>query len=84
VKSGKIGAMSTTLGKVLIVTGAVLIGAGVLLLVLGRFVKLGSLPLDLRFERGRFGLYLPLGTMLLLSVLLTLFINLIIWWLSKR
>lgn len=39
---------------------------------------LPSLPGDLSFRRGNFRVFLPLGTSLLLSVLLTIVLNLLI------
>jgi hypothetical protein len=66
-----------TIGRGLIYAGLGLIVAGVLVLVLERFVRLGELPLDVRVERERWSFYFPLGTMLLLSLLATLILNLI-------
>ena len=64
--------------RVLIVLGAALIAAGLIWLVAGR-MGLGHLPGDFIVERGNFRLYLPLGTSLLVSVLLTL-----IFWVLGR
>lgn len=58
------------IGKTLIVIGAVLIGAG-LLWLLGSRLGLGHLPGDIVIERENFRLYLPLGTCLLISVVLS-------------
>ena len=58
------------IGKTLIVIGVVLIGAGLLWLV-GSRLGLGRLPGDIVIEREDFRLYLPLGTCLLISVLLS-------------
>jgi hypothetical protein len=58
------------IGKFLIVIGAVLIGAGLLWLA-GSRLGLGHLPGDIVVERGNFRLYLPLGTCLLISVVLS-------------
>jgi hypothetical protein len=57
--------------KTLIVLGAVLIAAGLVWLAAGR-LGLGHLPGDIVIERGNFRLYLPLGTSLLISVVLSL------------
>ena len=66
------------LAKALIVIGAVLIAAGLIWLAAGR-LGLGHLPGDIVIERGNFRLYLPLGTSLLISVVLTL-----IFWVMGR
>jgi hypothetical protein len=57
-------------GKTLIVVGAVLIGAG-LVWLLGSLLGLGQLPGDIVIERENFRLYLPLGTCVLISVVLS-------------
>ena len=63
--------------------GRLLVGVGILILVLGlifvffgdKLGWLGNLPGDLRFERGNTRVYIPIATMILLSILLTLIIN---------
>ncbi|UCH63105.1 MAG: DUF2905 domain-containing protein, partial [Fidelibacterota bacterium] len=62
-------------GKILIVLGAVLVGIGVLVqwgpsLPVLRW--LGRLPGDIVIDRPGFRLYLPLTTMILVSLVLTL------------
>jgi hypothetical protein len=64
------------LGRLLILAGALLIIVGVALLVAPRIPWLGRLPGDLRIERPRFRLYFPLATSLLVSVVLTILLNL--------
>ncbi|MFL5261164.1 MAG: DUF2905 domain-containing protein [Anaeromyxobacteraceae bacterium] len=73
--------MITSLGRTLVVLGAVLAGLGLLLLVLGRFpgFRIGRLPGDLRIERGNFTFYFPLATSIIVSVVLTL-----LFWLFGR
>jgi hypothetical protein len=58
------------IGKILIVVGAVLICTGALWLA-GSRLGLGNLPGDIVIERENFRLYLPLGTCLLISVVLS-------------
>ena len=58
------------IGKTLIVIGVVLIGAGLLWLA-GSHLGLGHLPGDIVIERENFRLYLPLGSCLVISVLLS-------------
>jgi len=59
------------LGRLLIVAGLVLAGLGLVLSLGGRIPGLGRLPGDIVIERGGFRVYLPLGTSVLLSLLLT-------------
>lgn len=54
------------IGKILIVTGIVFIGAGLLWLLASR-LGFGHLPGDIVIERENFRLYLPPGTCLLIS-----------------
>ena len=60
--------------KWLIVTGALLIGAGLLFWLGGR-VGLGRLPGDFLWKGRRTTVYFPLATSILISILLTLFLN---------
>lgn len=66
-------------GKLLIGLGLVLIVAGLLLTFAGKIPFLGKLPGDIRIEREHFTFYFPLGTCLLLSLLLSL-----VFWLFRR
>ena len=65
-----------SLGKLLMLMGGILLGLGALFTLAGKVGWLGRLPGDFRFERGGFSFYFPLATSLLLSILLTLIINL--------
>ncbi len=58
------------IGKTLIVIGAILIAAG-LFWMAGSRLGLGHLPGDIIIERENFRLYLPLGTCLLISIILS-------------
>jgi len=71
--------MMTNPGKLLIILGLTLAAAGLLLTFAGRIPLIGKLPGDLRIERENFTFYFPLGTCLLLSLLLSL-----IFWLFRR
>ena len=66
--------MSPEIGRILLVVG--LIGAGIgLLVMLG--VRLGRLPGDIVIEGERGGIFIPIVTMLLISLVLTVVLNLI-------
>jgi hypothetical protein len=65
-----------TLGRGLVYLGLGLLAVGGLVLLLGRVLDLGTLPGDLAFEGDHVQVYLPLGTMIVLSVVLTLLLNL--------
>ncbi len=59
----------------MIVAGGVLVLLGVVLLLGERVPLLGRLPGDIRIRGERSSFYFPLGTCILLSVVLTLILN---------
>ena len=63
-------------GKVLIALGIVLVVLGLVLSLAGRIPWLGQLPGDITIQRGRFTLYFPLTTCLLVSALISLVVYL--------
>jgi hypothetical protein len=69
--------MDRTLGRLLVAAGLALAMLGVLVLLSPRLPWLGRLPGDFRIARDGFSLFVPLTTCVLLSLLLTLFLNLI-------
>jgi hypothetical protein len=56
--------------------GLLLVLAGGLFLLAGRVPYLGRLPGDLAFQRGNFGFYFPIVTCVILSIVLTVVLNL--------
>jgi hypothetical protein len=64
-----------TVGKILIVSGVVILAIGILVQV---GLPLGRLPGDIKIQNGNFTLYAPLATGLLLSIVLTIVLNLVI------
>ena len=71
--------MLPPVGKLLIIVGIVLVIAGILLTFAGKIPFLGRLPGDIHIERENYSFYFPLGTCLLLSLLLSLLL-----WLFRR
>lgn len=68
------------MGRLLVLVGLLLVGAGLLVIALNRLgLPLGSLPGDLAFRGKRITVFAPLGTCLLLSVLLTLVLLVVSW-----
>ena len=65
-------------GRILVVAGLVLVALGLLAILLGRVPFLGRLPGDFVLRRGPVTLYVPLATSILLSVLITIALNLIL------
>jgi hypothetical protein len=64
-------------GKILLLIGFVLLVSGGLFFVLGR-MGVGSLPGDLAFKRGNVRIFIPIGASVLLSIVITLLLNLLI------
>jgi len=71
--------MNSEFGKTLIAAGILLVAVGLLLTFGGKLNFIGKLPGDLRIERENFSFFFPLGTCLLVSLLLSLII-----WIFRR
>lgn len=61
-------------GRLLIIGGIVLAGLG-LLIVVAPNLGLGRLPGDIHIDRGNVQIFIPFGTMILVSVVLTILLN---------
>ncbi len=64
-------------GRVFIIFGAVLVAIGLLFVVGGRIPFLGRLPGDIVFQRDGLTVFFPLATMIVLSVVLTIAVNVV-------
>ena len=64
------------IGRTLLVVGLLIAVMGVLMLLGGQLPWLGRLPGDISIERGNFRFYAPVATCLLLSLIVTLVLNL--------
>jgi hypothetical protein len=64
-------------GKLLLLLGGAIALLGLLLVVAGRVPFLGRLPGDLTWRRGNVSCSVPLASSILLSLLLTLALNLV-------
>lgn len=67
------------IGRVIIVLGLVLVAMGLLLTFSGRIPFLGRLPGDIAIQGENFSCFFPVATMILLSVVLTVVVNLVLW-----
>ena len=66
------------MGKVLIITGIVIVLLGLIVSFGGRIPLLGKLPGDILFRKGSISFYFPIVTSLLLSIILAIIINLVL------
>jgi len=62
----------SAIGKLLILLGILLAGAGVLILLAGKVPGIGRLPGDIFIQKKNFTFYFPLTTSIILSIILTL------------
>ncbi len=70
----------SSLARLLVQIGLILIVAGGVIFLLGRLgISLGSMPGDLTWRRRNVTVFFPLGTSILVSLLLTL-----LFWLFSR
>ena len=66
-----------TLGKFIVIIGLLIVAVGLLVHFSDRIPLIGRLPGDFSIRRENFSFYFPLGTSVLLSVLISLIIYLI-------
>ncbi|MDT8306353.1 MAG: DUF2905 domain-containing protein [Anaerolineae bacterium] len=65
--------------RILIIIGFTLVVAGGVILLAARYLPwLGDLPGDIRYEQENFKFYFPLATMLLLSIVATVVLNIVL------
>ena len=63
-------------GKMLILIGVVIVVIGIVMTFWDKIPFLGKLPGDFHFRGKGYSIYIPLATSLILSVLLTIILNL--------
>lgn len=72
------------LGRLLLLIGGAIVVLGVILVVVGRVPFLGRLPGDISIRRGNTSFYFPIVTCLVLSVVLTVVVNLLLLLFRRR
>jgi hypothetical protein len=65
------------LGRFLIIIGVILVIVGAVFLLAPKLPWLGHLPGAISYKRGNFSFYFPLGTCILISIVLTLIMYLL-------
>ncbi|WP_196593317.1 DUF2905 domain-containing protein [Pectinatus sottacetonis] len=63
------------LGKIMIWAGVLLVVMGTLFYFGSKFFALGRLPGDFKWENSNFGVYFPLGSSIVISIILTILLN---------
>jgi H+/Cl- antiporter ClcA len=70
--------MDQQTGKYIIIAGVCILLAGILIYFFHDYFKwLGKLPGDIRIEKENFRFYFPIVTMLVISIVITLIVNVI-------
>lgn len=69
--------MFNDIGRLLMILGGTLFVVGLLLTFSGRIPWLGNLPGDVAIERENLRIYAPFGTTIVLSIIVTVVLNLI-------
>ncbi len=64
------------IGRLLLIVGVLIAAVGLVFMVGARIPFLGRLPGDISFSRGNTHVYFPLATSIVVSLLLTLLLNL--------
>jgi hypothetical protein len=72
--------MTTELGKILVIIGAVIMALGGVFLLSGKLPWIGKLPGDIVIHKKNFTFYFPLATSLIASLILTL----ILWLIGRK
>ena len=68
--------MYSQLGKALVILGVVVIVVGLLLWFADKIPFLGKLPGDITIKKENLRIYIPIATMVILSILMTIILNL--------
>lgn len=66
------------LGRGLVYVGLGFVVLGGLVLLLNQMMDLGGLPGDLTYEGENVRVYVPIGTMIVLSIVLTILLNVVL------
>lgn len=66
-----------TMGRMLLIFGAMILFMGLLMIFAGRIPFVGRLPGDIHIQRKNFAFYFPIVTCIVFSILLTILLNLI-------
>jgi hypothetical protein len=70
-------------GRLVALAGAALLVVGGLIWLTGKIPLLGHLPGDIRIQRGNVSCFFPLTTMILVSLILTVILNILLRLLRK-
>ena len=72
-----------SIGRALLIFGGIVVVLGLVLILAGRIPFLGRLPGDIVLRRDGLSLYFPLMTCLVISIGLSVVVNLVLWLLGR-
>lgn len=69
------------IGKSLIFLGAVIMVIGFVIVLAGKFnIPFGNLPGDITYQKKNFTVFAPIGSMLVISIVISVILNIISRW----
>ncbi|MBM4447440.1 MAG: DUF2905 domain-containing protein [Chloroflexi bacterium] len=71
------------IGKILLIVGGIIVILGLILVFSQHVPFLGKLPGDIFIKRDGFSFYFPIITILILSVLITIIVNVILHFMNR-
>jgi len=71
------------IGKILLIVGGIIVILGLILIFSQHIPFLGKLPGDIFVKRDGFSFYFPIVTLLVLSLLITIIVNVILYFLHR-
>jgi hypothetical protein len=71
------------IGKILLIVGGIIVVLGLLLIFSQHIPFLGKLPGDIFIKKDGFSFYFPIVTFLILSILITIIVNVILHFVKK-
>ena len=71
------------LGKILLIVGGIIVILGLVLVFSQHIPFFGKLPGDIFVKKDGFSFYFPIVTLLILSILITIIVNVILHFLNK-
>ena len=71
------------LGKILLIAGGIIVILGLILVFSQHIPFLGKLPGDIFVKKNGFSFYFPIVTLLIISVLITIIVNVILHFMQK-
>ncbi len=71
------------LGKIMLIVGGIIIILGLVLVFSNHIPFIGKLPGDIFIKKDGFSFYFPIVTLLILSILVTVIVNVILHFLNK-